>query len=182
MNYNFGNHVISYNTRDSINAFTQYLINMYEIQVPIDNIDSIVDLLGGKVIEEHSLSSYSDGFVCKNGNSFDIMVSSYQSGTRRTFTIAHELGHLFLHMGYRVDPTLWDSQDEKKYYRYGRSEEESEANEFAASLLMPKEEYYDILTKNTENGIVDINRIANYFKVSYNAALNRGKWLGYIEW
>jgi Zn-dependent peptidase ImmA (M78 family) len=41
------------------------------------------------------------------------VISPYQSEERRKFTIAHELGHLFLHMGYLLDSDLWSGQDEK---------------------------------------------------------------------
>ncbi len=53
------------------------------------------------------------------------------SGSRKSFTIAHELGHIFLeHKNYNVLFRI-----PKKDSRYGA--EEMAANSFAAHLLMP---------------------------------------------
>lgn len=40
---------------------------------------------------------------------------------------------------------------------------ENDAHEFAAALLMPKEEYKDIVKNNTENGICNIYQVSIYF-------------------
>lgn len=84
-------------------------------------------------------------------------------------------------MGYMIDSEKWASQTDR-YYRKGNSDEEYEANEFAAALLMPKKEYKKILDKYTEGDIVHTAKIAEKFNVSVNAAANRGKWLGYLQW
>ena len=39
-----------------------------------------------------------------------------------------------------------------------------------------------IRDRYTENGRVNTSEIAKYFHVSIDAAANRGKWLGYLEW
>ncbi len=41
---------------------------------------------------------------------FEIIVFEYQPPNRKSFTIAHELGHLFLHMGYIIDEERWKVQ------------------------------------------------------------------------
>ena len=168
--------------RTLINELTEDVINEYKIQMPIINIDEVVSRIGGYIEKDNTLSGYSDGFIKKDGDSFKIYISPYQMDTRRNFTIAHELGHLFLHMGFNIDEELWNSQDEKTYYRNGSSEEEQQANEFAAALLMPRLEYKKVLEKHTKGNTVDIYKIAEYFNVSVNAASNRGKWLGYLQW
>lgn len=68
------------------------------------------------------------------------------------------------------------------YYRNGNSREEYFANEFAAAFLMPKIEYKRVMDKNTEGNTVNTQEIAKYFNVSTEAASNRGKWLGYLQW
>lgn len=168
--------------RELINELTEDLINEYKISIPIVNIDEVVSRIGGYIETDNTLSVYSGGFIKKEGKVFRVYVSPYQMNTRRKFTIAHELGHLFLHMGFNIDEELWNSQDEKMYYRNGSSEEEQQANEFAAALLMPRSEYKKILNKYTDGNIVNTRKIAEYFNVSVNAASNRGKWLGYIQW
>lgn len=79
-----------------------------------------------------------DGSIRKQDDGFIIYISPFQSTERRKFTIAHELGHLFLHMGYRINSDLWNKQMDATYYRAGDSLLEYQANEFAAALLMPK--------------------------------------------
>jgi len=73
-----------------------------------------------------------------------IYVADDMPPTRTAFTIAHELGHYVLHN--RKDDTYWrldhlnlDRQDEK---------EETEANWFAASLLMPRKEVEKMVGKD----------------------------------
>lgn len=47
---------------------------------------------------------------------------------------------------------------------------------------MPKIEYKRVMDKNTEGNTVNTQEIAKYFNVSTEAASNRGKWLGYLQW
>lgn len=92
--------------------------------------------------------------------------------TRMAFTVAHELGHYFLHKDksteifYRNDALQLDDE---------RREQEREANWFAASLLMPREavkEFWLILK--------DTNQLADRFCVSYTAAYWRLRNLGLV--
>ena len=80
-------------------------------------------------------SFFSDGAVEKEGNGFKIIVSPFQDEKRERFTIAHELGHLFLHMGYRTNNELWEKQENNIYHRIGNSEKEYQANEFDGSFF-----------------------------------------------
>lgn len=122
------------------------------------------------------------GSIRKLDDGFVIYVSPFQSEERKKFTIAHELGHLFLHMGYRINSDLWNRQKNATYYRAGDSLMEYQANEFAAALLMPKEAYKDVMERNTIGNKVETSKIADYFGVSVSAASNRGKFLGYLKW
>ncbi len=152
---------MDFKIRELINDITQDIIQTYKIQIPIVNINQVVDALGGKVIEDSSLSGYSDGFIRKVDDSFEIVVSPYQPDTRKNFTIAHELGHLFLHMGYGIDDELWNSQDGNQYFRSGNTNKEYQSNEFAAALLMPKHEYKRIMDENTVGNKVDTSKLQN---------------------
>lgn len=174
---------LSPDMKNLINNIAKEVLNIYNISVPICNIDEVVHKMGGIVIEDPELDSFSDGKIRKTGkNQFEIVVSPFQTVERKNFTIAHELGHLFLHMGFLVDDARWKLQDNKTYYRNGNSAFEYQSNEFAAAFLMPKEEYKAIMDKYTEDTTVYTAEIARYFHVSTEAASNRGKWLGYLEW
>lgn len=85
-------------------------------------------------------------------------------------------------MGYMTNQELWERQDESRYHRSGNSEKEYQANEFAAAFLMPRDEYWKALNRNTVGDKVDTSKIAEYFNVSVEAASNRGKFLGYLKW
>lgn len=167
--------------RESISNFTNEVREYYNVQIPIEDICSIVSDMGGEICEfEDKFDGY-DGRIKRTvDNRFVIEIWKYQNRTRKNFTIAHELGHLFLHMGYQSDKELWEKQD-REYKREGYSDEEYEANEFAACFLMPKNEYKEKLLENVEENKVDIQVIADYFNVSQPAALNRGRFLGYFE-
>ena len=169
-------------TRDYINDLAQQVIRDYNIAIPISDIDRVVSGMGGRIEEKKNFDDLCDGTIIKDGgSSFRIVISPYQNNQRRLFTIAHELGHLFLHMGFRTNAELWQTQDQTVYRRFGSSEQEYQANEFAASLLMPREKYREVLKKNAVNGRVDIATVAEYFHVSQSAATNRGRFLGYLR-
>lgn len=87
---------------------------------------------------------------------------------RKVFTLAHELAHHFIHEGrrFRLDTLDYSSEDKDTL-------EESEANYFAASLLIPK----DLLLYRLEKGD-SIKQLAEYFEVSLPAIKNRLRWIG----
>ena len=82
----------------------------------------------------------------------------------------------------KINDSIWQNSSTQVYYRQGNSASEQEANEFAASLLMPRELFKKIIEKNSENGRVNISRVADFFNVSVDAASYRGKWLGLLQW
>lgn len=168
--------------RQKINELASTILRCYEIKSPVDNIIEEVKKLGGKVKEDDTLGVFSDGKIEKDGSEFCISIPVNQTNERKNFTIAHELGHLFLHMGYKINKELWNNSDDIVFNRRGNSELEMQANEFAAAFLMPKEKYKEIMDKNTVGNTVNIAEVAKYFNVSIDAASYRGKWLGYLQW
>ena len=166
-------------TRNMINSLTEDILQLLHVRTPIENMDELVCSLGGRIEED---IKYSDGAVQKEGDAFIIWVSPLQDEKRRRFTIAHELGHLFLHMGYLTNHELWEKQENKVYQRIGNSEKEYQANEFAAAFLMPKKEYFKVMNENLDGNKVMTSKIAEHFHVSVEAASNRGKFLGYLKW
>ena len=166
-------------TRRMINSLAEDILDIYEIPVPIQDMGEIVERLGGTIQRE---ASFSDGTVERNGDGFKIILSLFQDEKRERFTIAHELGHLFLHMGYKINEKLWERQDNNIYHRTGNSEREYQANEFAAAFLMPANRYLEVLKSLAVDNMVDTSKIAEFFNVSVEAASNRGKFLGYLRW
>ena len=96
-----------------------------------------------------------------------IYVSTHIPENRQRFTLAHELGHHFLHRGrkMRLD-NLNYAQDTEDVL------EESEANYFAASFLVPK---VYLLRQLEEQH--DLKRMATTFGVSEAVIENRIRWI-----
>lgn len=169
--------------RKLINVMAEEVITLYGIQIPIVSIGTAAGKMGGSVVGNFLMNEFSDGRIRKTGDdSFTIEVSPFQTDERKNFTIAHELGHLFLHMGFQTNEQKWQKQDNVSYYRNGNSELEYQSNEFAAAFLMPRVKYKEIMEQNTEGDFVNTAEVAKYFRVSIDAAANRGKWLGYLKW
>lgn len=162
-----------------INNIAELIRNKINLSTPVD-MEVVVKELNGKVEEMEFENPTISGLIKKTGDSFVIYVNPNDIPERRTFTIAHEIGHLFLHMGYLVNMNKWNSINEytdSPMFRQGYSEEEYEANEFAAAFLMPSSEFKSYREQN-----LSLEDIAKKFHVSKEAALTRGRWLGMYGW
>lgn len=93
-----------------------------------------------------------------------IFVNKFQSGDRHRFNLAHELGHLIMHFGQKID----ESRDI-----------ESEAHLFASELLIPSREIKPHLIKIN---IEKLAQLKTYWKVSMQAIIVKAyKQLGIIS-
>lgn len=89
---------------------------------------------------------------------FTILVNESDIGVRQRFTIAHELGHYFLHMDK-------DSKENKiiTSFRMDSSPIERQANTFAANLLMPE----DLVRQEHARMVIPVSdTLAEIFRVS----------------
>jgi Zn-dependent peptidase ImmA (M78 family) len=176
--------VINENKVKTISDFTISLREALDmVKAPYSPWEAI-QKLGGKSdadIEDESI----DAFIAKDGdNSFYIHINSNKPQRRTNFTLAHELGHLFLHMGFIINPEKWknlEKYDDSVFFRSSRySLEEFEANEFAGSFLMPEKEFIDCanLHLDTERNSYNLEPISDCFEVSQDSVILRGKRLG----
>ena len=129
---------------------------------------SFLDVLKGDFKEEEVVKISSERF--------EIRINEDNHGKRQRFSIAHELGHLFLHMGFGRDN--WDDTEvghsyQRKTGHYTSNEED--ANEFAAAFLMPEFDFREIANETLENGRYSIKTIADKFAVSEDAVFYRGR-------
>ncbi len=115
----------------------------------------------------------------ETGN-FNIYANSAHPITRKRFTIAHEIGHYISAIcdSYSKDQLFKNTEGFEDYavsYRLGgiKSEAETEANQIAAEMLMPKE-----LVKQFVDDGVDIEKMAEMFFVSQHAVCIRIESLG----
>ena len=118
---------------------------------------------------------------------YKILVNSSESPERQYFTLAHEVGHYFLHKEYLQNPESRSLVDTLENYgnamfrSMGPMDEEArsrerEANHFAAELIMPENkvrEAWDIT-----RGTFSIEYYAKMFSVSVSAMAIRIENLG----
>lgn len=112
--------------------------------------------------------------VIPNDSSFIIEYTKSTPETKLLFSVAHELGHLILHF---LQDNGSDKLKTKESVNIGEVEE-YEANEFAAYLLMPDKQFISKCKQFSENGMISINKFAEYFHVSNRTAIVRGMALG----
>lgn len=128
----------------------------------------------GITILQSELSEIS-GALRKEGDKWVIYVNSTDSERRKLFTIAHELGHYFVHKDLCnefVDGQLISRNDQQKY-----AVNELEANEFAGNLIMPEEKIREMVTGQVTNDV--LQKMAKSFGVSTLAMGTRLQNLGY---
>ena len=113
----------------------------------------------------------------KEEDRFEILVEKSKPKNRRYFTIAHELGHYFLHNDQLRDNVLVVDGDPILYRLDGglTSAEETQADFFASSLLMPEERVRKVWRKTK-----DVEVCADFFDVSLSAMSVRLEVLGLI--
>ena len=140
---------------------------------PENNLEDIVESYDGITAWEYDFGKDSDkisgaiAYTSEPNPKPRIYINKDLSPERKTFTLAHEFGHFILHNGcgkFRLDFFDMYSDEEAK--------DETEANYFAASLLMPEERFL----KFYEAGL-DEKSIAEYFGVSVAAVRVRLAWI-----
>lgn len=147
------------------------------------NIKEVVKNIGGKITYTNDLFEVSNGTIKKiTNNKFEILIYNNNNLTIEieNFILAHELGHLFLHLGFAIEK--WEKINVGKINPNWQYEEELEANQFAFAFLMPKKEYRKVLFENKSNdNIINISLISKYFNVTEEKARIRGYELNFLK-
>jgi len=95
---------------------------------------------------------------------------------RINFTLAHELGHYLLHRLQFPDGKACN-QDEVARWDSPEARIEQQANEFAANLLMPLDDFRRLIPEKAIADLDMLSECAARYRVSLQAAILR--WLGY---
>ena len=143
------------------------------------NVRDLAVSLGISVHEAYLDSRISGMLECREGK-YKISVNVFHPETRKRFTIAHELGHYMLHrdlIGNGVDDTTaYRSEQIGKYHNTDIGPyEETQANRFAAGLLMPSK----LVVKAVNEGM-NLDVMAEYFEVSLQSMQYRVQGLNSI--
>lgn len=126
---------------------------------------AIEDLIALKGIffEEVDLSSCQANILSTQNFSKISINSELLNSSQRRFALAHELGHYILHRG-EGNKFFSDNEDDfVKYHQKG--DQEVEANEFAAELLMPRNQFIRFTSESKFNTDLII-KTANHFESS----------------
>lgn len=136
---------------------------------PGNDLQAVVDRLGGR-IEVHPWDNpeQSGSIEVRGKDDFTVFLSPYTGHFRDRFTIAHELGHYFLHSRLGQHPI--------RIAREGSNQAEWEANWFAAGFLMPGKEFSEKWKEVSGN----LEALANIFDVSPQTVRVRARTLGLL--
>ncbi|MEG0334582.1 MAG: ImmA/IrrE family metallo-endopeptidase [Akkermansia sp.] len=138
-------------------------------RLPID-LAKLASILGIKIMGTHLIETISGVLKKDPAGVWTVLYNQGQSYARSRFTIAHELAHFCLHRGNR------DNFEDDVFFRTESADwMEKEANRFAGELLMPKDEF----KRAVDEGVTDIDKLAERFAVSTYAVRVRAKELGY---
>ena len=125
------------------------------------DIDGFLRKLGGS-------KAYAEGAEALKVNrpgEFRVFLPHFTSHGRDKFTIAHELGHYFLHY------VLPKKTEPMEFGRGARNRAETEANVFASALLMPRSHFVRVWRE--QRG--DAWAVARHFEVSPKAVSVRAQ-------
>lgn len=159
-----------------VDGCVEVVCNALEIQGPLtleQLCQTIQEKLPGSCVPKDNLKEDAR-LVILDDSSFTIKYANTVPETKLLFSIAHELGHLILHF---LEDDGNGKLKTKESVNIGEVEE-YEANEFAAYLLMPDEQFISKCKEFSENGMISINKLAEYFHVSNRTATVRGMALG----
>jgi Zn-dependent peptidase ImmA (M78 family) len=154
-------------------------IKTFQSTAPV-NVEALIESFGIDLQRKAPLHPQIAGEIQRLGeNRYRISANQDDHYYRRRFTMAHELGHFLLHrdlIGKGIDDNrAYRSTDIGAFHnRNVTAQHESEANRFAANLLMPKnlvERYYQELGGN-------LSSLSNKFQVSSEAMAYRLQTLG----
>ncbi|MDO5052103.1 MAG: ImmA/IrrE family metallo-endopeptidase [Pseudoclavibacter sp.] len=131
------------------------------------DIEALLERLGGRVEASPSMVAH-EALVVEERGRFRVVLPPATSARRDRFTIAHELGHYFLHY------LLPKKSGPERFRRGARNRAETQANIFAASLLMPSGPFREAVERHDG----DWHAVAAVFDVSPRAAEVRAEVLG----
>ncbi|ENR4569027.1 ImmA/IrrE family metallo-endopeptidase [Acinetobacter baumannii] len=148
------------------------------------NLEKICSLYKISLEEEFLLDSIIGKILLDNGK-VKIIINSSENGSeqRKRFTIAHELGHFFLHLNDQQSSFIDDVKTMSRTQSYW-TPVEAQANDFAARLLMPLEliirEAEELVKTNDIEEEDFVKQLAKIFQVSKQAMTYRLKNIGII--
>jgi len=132
------------------------------------DVDGLFATLGGRV---HPFLDLPEPLIIEEPNSFVVSQRSFINWRKQRFFIAKSIGHYFLHYRYPGIETYM-----KFYGRASDSEIDTQANHFAATLIMPAKQF----TQQYEKLEGDRMQLSELFDISPLAVKVRAELLGLL--
>lgn len=165
-------------TREEIERQASEMLKQHGLYtVPVDPV-TLANRHGIKIHNAKFATDNVSGMISKKGENINLLVNYQDAPQRKRFTIAHELGHHFLHLledGDFVDKDLFRPQEPLGDEMTDKKRQEVQANQFAAALLMPEE-----LVKKAYSITSEIAQLSLLFNVSEPAMAIRLSQLGLV--
>ena len=163
-----------------IEEFTEELLKKHGFYIAGFNVYNFAKKLKIVVLKEEMSNDVSGLFVRKDKKS-TIFINKKETKQRKKFTVAHEIGHYFLHSD---ETPIFVDKSPKVLFRNsasstGELHQEREANAFAAALLMPKKLVKDEILNANNSTANPIKQLSDKFGVSEQAMSFRLANLGY---
>lgn len=145
-------------------------------EAPIDP-KRVAELIGLSVVEVPHENDDLCGLLLKGDKKAIIGVNALHHNNRKRFTIAHEIGHFLLHKNENTFLDHHENFDMVKFRKNSspKTQEEREANCFAAALLMPAK----LLKKNfvsLQEVMSDTQEIIQWLAKKYAVSADSMKW------
>jgi Zn-dependent peptidase ImmA (M78 family) len=159
--------------REAVEAQAAKLLRKLQITAPPVPVEIIATLQNIQIAR--SVADWNEsGFLLRQNGTAIIGINSRNSARRQRFTVAHELGHYYLHEGKPliVDQSVMVNKRDDVSSQ-ATSQEEIEANQFAAALLMPADWVRQASKLQVDRGASSrdqlISALAKDFDVSVDA-------------
>lgn len=134
-------------TPESVAKHTRKLLRIREDE-PVKNIFSLLESKGIIILEIDVFEKF-DGVSFMTDNGFPVIViNGNYSNDRKRFTVAHELGHVIMHLAGNFP--IPDHRDEKV--------RENEANRFTSEFLMPSNAIKNSLRNLKMSSLVELKK------------------------
>lgn len=147
--------------------YARKIAEKYSLTPPVNVQDLLLDYAD---LEKDILPGKVDAIcIINNSRRPLVIVDRFLPPTREKFTLAHELGHLIIPWHYGMISCHTDRRDEYDETLY--REMETEANNFAAELIMPSAWIDQIISEELTNGLDSVLKsITQKAQVSFSAA------------
>lgn len=167
--------------RSLLEDLTALLASMLNVQHPITDMKQMIQKANGFVVLDCSMSEFDEPVVVKrSAESISIHVPASCSKKQQNFKLAEGLSYAVMEMGLFTDAEQWNRYQNQYIYQPTAAAKEI-AEQFAISLLLPKDAYIEIANKHLDGDVYRTTNISDYFNVPVGVVSRRGIQLGLMS-